>query len=184
MKNSIFFRSLITTLLIIFVLFPSCKKDNTKSPAELYAEEMDILERFKETETYKSWFDSAEMVIDSSDAASQYKGLVYFQFEKGWGDTVQLGKRVGIRYDMYYILDSVGAKEPYLVKVLSNVTDANPRVYQVGSPDPYSGVYVGLDYGIRWMHCYGKSRMLFPSTLGGNDYVSRVMDVHITYMSK
>ncbi|NPA37230.1 MAG: hypothetical protein GXO47_10325 [Chlorobi bacterium] len=184
MKNNIFLKSLISVLFIVIVLFPSCKKDNTKSPTELFAEEMDILERFKETETYKSWFDEAELVIDSSDAESSYHGLVYFQLEKGWGDTVQLGKMVGIRYTMYYILDSVGADEPFLVEVMSNISSANPIVYQVGNPDTYSGIYYGLDYGIRWMHCYGKSRMLFPSTLGGNDYVSRVMEVEITYMSK
>ncbi len=179
------FQTIIFTLLLSITLFTSCKKDNIKSPSELYAEEMAILERFKETETYKGWFDEADMVIDSSDAS----GLVYFELEKGTGDTVQLSKKVGIRYSMYYILDSVGAKEPYLAKFRSIVFSADPIVYYVGKPDPNRGIYVGLDLGIRYM-CAGtlekpaKSRMLFPSTIGGNDYVSRVMEVNITYMGK
>ncbi len=174
------FKAVIFILIVVVTLFTSCKKDNTKSPSELHAEEMDILERFKETTTYKEWFTEAEMVIDSSDES----GLVYFQLEKGIGDTVLVSKRVGIRYTMYYILDSVGAKEPFLVKVMSNDGAEDPVVYTVGLPDPYAGIYVGLDYGIRYMNNYGESRMLFPSTIGGNDYVSRVMEVNITYMSK
>jgi len=178
------FKAVIFIFLMVITLFTSCKKDNIKSPSELYAEEMAILEDFKETETYKGWFDEAEMVIDSSDASGSYKGLVYFQLEKGIGDTVLLGKRVGIRFTMYYILDSVGAKEPYLVKVLSNDGYADPVVYAVGNPNPSAGIYVGLDYGIRYMHAYGTSRMLFPSTIGGNDYVSRVIEARISYMGK
>jgi hypothetical protein len=174
------FKAVIFIFLIVITLFTSCKKDNIKSPSELYAEEMAILERFKETETYKGWFEEAEMVIDSSDES----GLVYFQLEKGTGDTVQLGKKVGLRFTMYYILDSVGAGEPYLVKVLSNDGYADPVVYAVGNPNPSAGIYVGLDYGVRYMHAYGTSRMLFPSTIGGNDYVSRVIEARISYMGK
>jgi hypothetical protein len=174
------FKAVAFIFLMVVTLFTSCKKDNTKSPSELYAEEMAILEDFKETETYKGWFEEAEMVIDSSDES----GLVYFQLEKGTGDTVQLGRRVGIRFTMYYILDSVGAEEPFLVKVLSNEGHADPIVYAVGNPNPSAGIYVGLDFGIRYMHAYGNSRMLFPSTIGGNDYVSRVIEARITYMGK
>ncbi len=179
------FKAVIFVFLVIVTLFTSCKKDNTKSPTELYEEEMAILEDFKQTDTYKGWFDEAELVIDSSDAVgSSYEGFVYFQLEKGTGDTVLLGKRVGVRYTMYYILDSVGADEPFLIKALSNEGYADPVVYTAGVPDPYSGIYVGFDYGIRYMNAYGYSRMVIPSTIGGNDYVSRVIEARITYMSK
>ena len=184
MSIKIVFKAVIFTLMVVVTLFTSCKKDNTKSPTELLAEEMAILERFKETSTYKGWFTEAELAIDSSEAEGSYSGLVYFQLEKGTGDTVLVSKRVGIRYAMYYILDSVGAVDPYLVKVMDNSGAEDPIVYTVGQPDPYAGIYFGLDYGIRYMNTYGKSRMLFPSTIGGNDYVSRVLEVNITYMSK
>ena len=173
------FKTVLFIFLIVITLFTSCKKDNTKSPSELYAEEMAVLERFKESDTYKGWFEEAEMV-DTTDE----RGLDYFQLEKGTGDTVLLSKRVGIRYTMYYILDSVGAKEPFLVKALTNEGNADPVVYTVGKPDPYAGIYVGLDLGVRYMNAYGKSRMLFPSTIGGNDYVSRVIEARITYIGK
>jgi len=177
-------QSVLKPVVVVFLLgvtlFTSCKKDDQKSPSELYAEEMALLEKFKETDTYKGWFDEAEMVIDSSD----YNGLVYFQLEKGWGDTVLVSKRVGIRYTMYYVLDSVGAEEPYLTKVMSNKGANDPLVYVVGNPDPYNGVYPGMDLGIRYMNCYGTSRILFPSTLGGNDYVTRVVELTITYIGR
>ncbi len=187
-------KPLIFSLLTGLVLFASCKKDDIKSPSELYAEEMAILEKFKKTDTYKSWFDEAELVADSSDATGRYQGLVYFQLKKGYlvtyegdtvkGDTVLLGKRVGIKYDLYYIMDSVGAEEPFLVKVASNMNSGDPVTYTVGSPDPTQGIYTGVDLGVRFMNAYGESRMLFPSTLGGNDYVSRVVEVKITYMGR
>ena len=182
------------TLLTGLVLFASCKKDDIKSPRELYAEEMDILKRFKETDTYKNWFDEAELVADSSNAQGRYQGLVYFQLKKGYlvtyegdtikGDTVLPGKRVGIKYDLYFIMDSVGAENPYLVKVSSNMKTGEPVTYTVGTPDPGQGIYTGVDLGVRFMNAYGVSRMLFPSTLGGNDYVSRVVVVKITYMGR
>lgn len=178
------FKAVIFIFLIVITLFASCKKDNTKSPSQLYAEELELLERFKETDTYNDWFDEAELSIDSSDAEGSYKGLVYFQLEKGIGDTALLSNRVGIRYTMYYIIDSVGAKDPFLVKVFSNEYAADPIVYTVGQPSPQTGIYVGLDYGIRYMNAYGTSRILFPSTLGGNDYVSRVIETKITYMGR
>jgi len=175
----IVFKAVIFIFLMVITLFTSCKKDNTKSPSELYAEEMAVLERFKETDTYKGWFKEAEMADTTNES-----GLDYFQLEKGTGDTVLLSKRVAIRYTMYYILDSVGAEEPFMVKVQSNEGSADPIVYTVGKPDPYAGIYVGLDLGIRYMNTYGKSRMLFPSTIGGNDYVSRVIEARITYMGR
>ena len=181
------FKVVIFIFLMGITLFTSCKKDNTKSPSQLYAEEQELLERFKETKTYNDWFDEAELVIDSSDAKGSYKGLVYFQLKKGTGDTVLPGKRVGIRYTTYYISDSAGAKEPYLDKFIKYITDttvANPTVYTAGQPNPQARIYVGLDNGIRYMNTYGTSRILFPSTIGGNDYKSRVIEVKVTYVGR
>jgi len=179
------FRSLIVILLTGLALFSSCKKDTVKSPSELYAEEMDLLERFKETATYDSLFNPETMlVIDSSETTGRYQGLVYAQLEKGTGDTVLLGKRVGIRYRMYYILDTVGAEEPFITLVSSNENAADPIVYMVGQPNPSAGIYTGIDLGVRFMNCYGKSRMLFPSIIGGNDYVTRIVEARITYMGR
>jgi len=178
------FKAVIIIFLMVVTLFTSCKKTKIKSPTQLYAEEMELLERFKETQTYKDWFTEAELSIDSSEAKGSYKGLVYFQLEKGVGDTVLKSKRVGIRYIMYYILDSVGAKEPFLGKAFSNVDAADPIVYTVGQPSRQSRIYVGLDYGIRYMNAYGKSRILFPSTIGGNDYYSKVIEVEISYIGR
>jgi len=191
-------KPLILSLFIGLMFLASCKKEDIKSPSELYAEEMAILEKFKETDTYKNWFDEAELALDSSDAEGRYHGLVYFQLKKGYlkfydennqldsvmGDTVLLGKSVGIRYNMYYIMDSVGAEEPYLVKVGSNMTKGDPINYRVGNPDPSQGIYQGIDLGVRFMNAYGESRILFPSNLGGNDYISRVVEVKITYMGR
>ena len=186
-------RPLVFLLILGLMIFSSCKKEDIKSPGELYAEEMALLERFKETDTYKGWFEEAELVIDSSEAESRYNGLVYFQLKKGYtiiegdtvkGDTVLLGKRVGIKFSMYYVLDSVGAEEPFITKVAGNETSGDPIVYTVGQPDNSQGIYTGMDLGIRFMNCYGTSRMLIPSPIGGNDYVTRVMEVTITYIGR
>jgi len=176
------------------MIFSACKKDDIKSPAELYAEEMDLLERFKETAAFDSLFPEDDKLIDYTDSTdSRYQGFIYYPLKRGYtiingemvpGDTVLPGKRVGLKYSMYYILDSVGAEEPYLVRVASNEYAADPVVYTVGHPDPTVGVYTGLDFGIRFMNCYGESRMLLPSPIGGNDYVTRVMEVKITYISR
>jgi hypothetical protein len=193
-------KPLIFSVVLGLMIFSSCKKDDIKSPRELYEEEMALLEKFKEGDVYQSWIEQADssdtdeiFMIDSSETGGRYNGLVYFQLEKGYtiiegdsvpGDTVLLGKRVGIKFKMYYILDSVGAEEPYLALVAGNETSANPIVYTVGQPDATSGIYPGLDLGIRFMNCYGKSRILIPSPLGGNDYVTRVIEVKINYISR
>jgi len=193
-------RPLVFTVILGLMIFSSCKKDDIKSPRELYAEELALLEKFKEGDIYQGWLEEANasdtdeiFVIDSSEAVGRYNGLVYFQLKKGYtiiegdtvpGDTVLLGKRVGIKFKMYYILDSVGAEAPYLALVAGNETSADPVVYTVGQPDAKSGIYPGLDLGIRYMNSYGKSRILIPSTLGGNDYVTRVMEVKITYIGR
>jgi hypothetical protein len=173
---------LVAGLVMGLIVLSACEKNTRKSPKVLLEEEMELLERFKETDTYKSWSEEAELVLDSVVRGDT---LRYYQLLEGSGDTVRFGRRATFRYNMYYVLDSLGAEEPFLSPVaLTNYGAPDPSEYIVGQPDVYSGVYVGLDIGIQFMKRYGKSRILVPSPLGANDYLTRVYEVEITYLGK
>ncbi|TAJ08673.1 hypothetical protein DMA11_20975 [Marinilabiliaceae bacterium JC017] len=168
-------------LAFVLVLSVGCEKNNRKSPKQLLAEEMALLDEFyAKSDSFKVWVDRADGdTIDNRETS----GLMYFQLEEGTGDTVQVGKMVGYRFQMYYLArDSAGA--PTLWDRGNNYGQASPIEYMAGQPNPRNGIYTGLDQGIRYMKRFGKSRLIIPSPIGGGDYWTRIYEVEVTYQSK
>lgn len=140
---------------------------------KLEAEEAALLEEFLDQEL-DNMVNAAIDTIHKKD-----RPLIYFEMETGTGDSILPGNIVGFRYT-YYELARNDDGDPTLIPAYSNLADEEPFYYQVGTP---SGVALtGIDEGIKYMHHLGKSKMIIPSSIGSNNYITLIADVEVTYL--
>jgi FKBP-type peptidyl-prolyl cis-trans isomerase len=141
--------------------------------SKLEAEEAALLEEYLDQEL-ENMVNAAIDTIHKKDSR-----LIYFEMEKGTGDSILPGNIVGFRYT-YYELARNDDGEPTLYPWYSNVSDEEPFYYQVGSP---TGVAMtGIDEGIKYMRHLGKSKMIIPSDIGSKNYFTVIADVEVTYL--
>lgn len=140
---------------------------------KLEADETALLEEYLDLEL-ENMVNAAIDTIHKKDSR-----LIYFEMEKGTGDSILPGNIVGFRYT-YYELGRNDDGEPALFPWYSNLTDEEPFYYQVGSPS--GDAMAGIDEGIKYMHHLGKSKMIIPSSIGTNNYITVIADVEVTYL--
>lgn len=152
----------------------SCDEGYRINTQKMMREEQELLEEY-----LKEHGDSLkEVAIDTTNLPS---GLIFFKMKEGTGDTVQVGKRVAYRYSLYRLLrDSLNVPTLYLAG--SNEESVEPAEYVAGAVDPRRSVYGGMDEGIRRMRRGEKAKLIIPSPLWSSDFVTRVMDVEVTYV--
>lgn len=193
MKNKFSLKWIIPVALVT-VLW-ACEEYTTINYAELMREEQETLDQFLTTEvTFGSTQEKLSRLdsltraaVDTVNRRAQ-GGIIYFDQEIGQGEQVVTGKKVGYRFKAYYILknDTIEdlQKQVYLRYAGSNYGSVNPATAVAGTPDSYSGYYRGLDDAIRLMRRFGKARVIVPSTIGDNSYITSVYDLELVYIEK
>ncbi len=106
-------------------------------------------------------------------------GLIYFEMETGTGDSILPGNVVGFRYK-YYELGLDKDDKPTLYPWVTNKDEVDPYVYKVGVPNNVA--FWGVDQGIKYMHHLGKSKIIIPSALATNNYITIVAEIEVTYL--
>lgn len=167
---------LIAAIFIGTLLTNGCDEGYRINTQEMMAEEQELIEDYLDI-VKDTLEDASVMTIDSMEE----KGYVFFELEKGEGDSVEVGKEIGYRYTFYEIVRD-SSDNAVLYPYQSNRGSENPVVYTVGAPSIYEGVYPGIDLGLRFMHYGSRARMIVSSSLWGNDYTPRVVDLEVTYL--
>jgi len=182
---------IVTNLLLIAAIFTgslffkSCDDGYRINTKEMRNEEKQLIEDYRNVveDTLKK---SSVSVIDSMEE----RGYIFFKLEKGEEDyPVEVGKEVGFRYTYYQIVRD-SAENAVLVPYQSNSASEiskgteDPKIYTVGTHNRHRDIYSGIDIGIRFMHLHSKARMIVSSSLWGNDYTPRVVDIEVTYIEK
>ncbi|MFW6043232.1 MAG: hypothetical protein ACOC1E_01165 [Marinilabiliaceae bacterium] len=176
---------IVTNLLLVAAIFlgslffKSCDEGYRINTQEMMDEEQQLIEDYLEI-AQDTLEDSSVSVIDSMEE----RGYMFFELEEGDKDLpVEAGKEVGFRYTYYEIVRDT-ADNAALYPYQSNRGEDDPTIYTVGAPSAYEGVYEGIDVGIRHMNFGSKARMIVSSSLWGNDYTPRVVDLEVTYIEK
>ena len=143
-------------------------------------EEKEILKEFYESAKWDSIKDLSTLYIDDRDST----GLMYLERVKGTGDSVMVGKQVGIRYT-YYLLTFDKNENPAIIYGDSNNNSEGPLVFTVGETfEEYyqGGVFRGFDLGVMKMCNNGKSTFIMPSPLNvRQNYTTIIADVELVF---
>ncbi|MGQ1946598.1 hypothetical protein ACT3CD_05805 [Geofilum sp. OHC36d9] len=176
MKVSIF--RLPFLLLSILAISVACEDNsyNSINYEEMEAEELAILGEFYDNSD--AWDSLLTISTDTIDKRSS-SGLMYLERVKGTGDSVLVGKQVGVRFSSY-VLDRDSLGKPALFLYESNTNSPAPHTFVVGSGDAY---YTGLEEGVSYMKNFGKSTLILPSTIStGRSYLTMVVDVEVVFV--
>lgn len=176
---------IVTNLLLIAAIFlgslffQSCDEGYRINTQKMREEEQQLIDSYLDI-VQDTLEESSVTMLDSMEE----RGYVFFLLEEGEEDyPVEAGKEVGYRYTYYEIVrDTTGQARIYPTH--SNRGAEKPTIYTVGAPSPYDGIYNGIDLGIRFMNFGSKARMIVSSSLWGNDYTPRVVDLEVTYIEK
>lgn len=193
------FRSFLFSLFFVagFVLvLSSCQKDTYVSDEERRAAESQLYLKFL-SENFDLYSDSSvvdtlvgsmgdslvKRVFGNKDSVD----LVYWEKEKGIGDTITSGQKVGYRYKLYSIAnnDSSGVVDKLLV--VNSFNNLNPDVATIDARSSSTGYllnYVGLNEGLQHMRLNGKAWMFMPSSQTSNDYYSRFYEIEVVYVGR
>ncbi|TLX74690.1 hypothetical protein E9993_12295 [Labilibacter sediminis] len=178
--------------LLAIIIFVSCETTKYQSHNQLVAAEMELLDEFLEyveeddnPEGFTTKELLTDMAVDTIDHSLE-SGMIYFEMKTGSGDLPKAGTEVGYRYVSYRILeDTAGIARAFASG--SNYYQANPEYFTIGddaSSLSYRGIYPGIVEAITNMRLFGKSTVIIPSPIGPGDYVSRMYELELTYMSK
>lgn len=103
-----------------------------------------------------------------SDVEPTVSGMYYIELEKGTGDTIQIGDRVQLFYDLWTLdssyVSTSGRYEPLQVIVLPPT--------QLSSSASSPGNMLGLHEALTYMQEGTKARMILPSQLAFGQYGS------------
>lgn len=146
-------KRLLTGLLLTFftVAFFACKENDLEKQRE---NELKKLNEFIRTHY--------------SDLERRPSGLYYIELEEGSGDSIQIGDRVQLFYDLW-TLDSTyvtgtGRYEPVEITVFPPT--------QLSSSAQYGKNTLGLHEALTYMKEGGKSKLIMPSELAFGQYGS------------
>lgn len=192
MKKKIKLLAKLISLLVV-ILLASCETNKIKSASQLLESEYELLDEFLsnvESENNPDGLTNRERLIhtavDTLDHSKE-SGLLYFETVTGVGNPPTVGMEVGYRYNLY-IISRDTAQVPRALISSTNYFDVNPTSFTIGGSTASSlsskGIYPGITEAILNMRLYGKSTIIVPSPIGRGDYVSRMYELEITYMSK
>ncbi len=166
-------------LLIVLSIFTGCEE--TYKPIDykkMEADEMELLAKFYET-SGASWDSLLALSINTIDNRKT-TGLMYLERVKGDGDSVLIGKQVGIRYSFYALFYNK-EKVPTLYFMYSNKDEKSPLVFTVGSAS--DEVFRGVDLGVQKMRDKGKSTFIMPSSISTQrEYYTVIADVELVFV--
>jgi len=212
MKNiKIIFRFLFAVVIIANLTI--CCKDKYEfvDYEKLEKEELKLLERFYESDYFKTFLDSTKNIIGKETIV--YKNQVViakdsllkgFCMIRTYRDaqldsvmkvdsilkqklTIKIGQTVGFRYTFSYL--DVDENDEFVEIILySNLQADEPDIYSAGNYNSYG---YGIDLGIRNMILGDKCTMIIPSSFGARYLLSNystkdqfkiiIADIKITY---
>ncbi|WP_291856716.1 hypothetical protein [Marinilabilia sp.] len=111
-------------------------------------------------------------------------GYAFFELREGTGDSVTVGKKVGLRY-VYYQIGRDSTDTPGIYFDRTNYENPEPLVYTVGDVDVYNGIFTGLDLAVQHMTYNSKAWVFISSSLWTRqDFTPRVLELELTYIEK
>ncbi len=173
--RSIFYS--VVTIVTIVLFSVGCEKYTYIDYAKLAADEKELLADYYSTNLFMDTLNAYPDTIDKRNST----GLMYFSKQKGDGDSVLYGKKVGVYYTRQVLYrDSLGNVAISDV-VENNYLEANPLIFTIGD----KSVFTGFDQAVRYMRMNGKSKVIVPSTLGStNIYQTYIFDLELVYIGK
>lgn len=167
-------------LLIVLSISVGCEESYKPIDyKKMEAEETAILDEFYNT-SGAAW--DSMLIAANNDTIDDRTttGLMYLERVKGTGDSVLIGKQVGVRYSFYGLLLN-DDDEPTLYLMESNHNSEAPLKFTVGSaPDD---VFRGVDLGVRKMRNKGESTFIMPSSIStGRSYLTVIADVELVFV--
>lgn len=176
--NRLTAKALTILLMLLFVMAACDDRYKGVDYQKMAAEEKEILDAFYETST-AAWDSLKALSIDTIDKRD-ITGLMYLERVKGTGDSILIGKQVGVRF-AYYALAFDNNNEPRLYPMYSNYDSEAPLTFVVGSPS--NEVFTGVDLGVRYMRNLGKSTFIMPSSISSKtQYYTVVADVEVVFV--
>lgn len=179
--NKLIIRTSLVLLAVLFIATGCEEKYKYIDYSKFEKEEKAILKEFYESSKWDSIKDLSTHYIDDRDST----GLMYLERVKGTGDSVLMGKRVGIRYT-YYLLTYDKNEELAIIYRDSNNDFEGPLVFTVGETfgeNYQGGVFRGFDLGVMKMCNYGKSTFILPSPLSiPQNYTTVIADIELVFV--
>ena len=177
--------------LLAIIIFVGCETTKYQSYSQLVESEMELLGEFLEYVEPENNPDElnnkdflTDIAVDTIDHSLE-SGMMYFEMRTGSGDLPTTGTEIGYRYNSYRILeDTAGVARAFFNG--GNYYSTNPESFILGEDAQslsYRGIYPGIVEAIQYMRRYGKSTVIIPSPIGPGDYVSRMYEIEISYMS-
>jgi len=206
MKSLKIFFQLFLIVLVISVSVGSCKDNyNYVDYTKLEADEIELLEKFYNSEIYKNIISEGtdtifvndttfNIVIDSLDKKDVNGLIMVRSFRSSNNDTIKIGQTAGFRYTFWYVgEDEDNNKEIILYALFTNQYANEPDYYTVGNfTTTNATMSYGIDYGIQNMFLLDRCIMILPSSIGAQSLLSGysardrykiiVAEIEITYL--